>query len=126
MHLSEYTETVDVFVDDEYIESMSSIGGFRESYIGEYSLGSLQSLKIVSQGDESCVWEQEFGISDCSETIACPDCMVEIIDIECNDNGSYNLLVDHNFFENGFECINLSIQGFSNSYSNYSNHFSGP
>ncbi len=98
----DYIGEYDLFVDGEPIG-----GNFR------YEYGSFHTIRVVSETDPSCFLEREFGIEDCNENVACPDCEVSLASIECNDDGTSDLIINQNFGDFGFDCIDLFISSSS-------------
>lgn len=107
--LGNYVEGVDIYIDGELDGSYQDLNLINNFHLGWNTLGEYHTLKIVSQLDETCVFEKEFGIADCSEANPYANISIELENIECNEDGTYNLSIAHDFFEHGFECIGLEI-----------------
>jgi len=107
--LGNYVEGVDIFIDGELDGSHQDLNFINNFHLGWNNLGEYHTLRIVSQLDEACVFEKEFGIADCSEANPYANVSIELENIECNEDGTYNLSITYDFFEHGFECIGIVI-----------------
>ena len=115
--LGDFVEGVDVFIDGELKKSFNHVLSINNYHLGWNDLGEYQTLKIVSHLDETCIFEEVYGISDCSEANPAPHVSVELENIVCKEDGNYDLSISHDFFENGFDCLDFYF-GYQNGVQN--------